>query len=480
MSDFKNSNLVNKLIKLNASEYIELGKWLKSPWCNSNKKLYEIHQSLRKHYPNFDSSSFSKEWLFGKLYPNKKYNPTWIRNLIGELSKQIDSFLIHQYLKTNQNMQKFMLREQFLSRNNMLEFNEVSNQIIDSLETKSIKSWLDFLQLTLLYEGQYFQPNSSMKIQSGQDILSKAENYLDSFYAIGKYRLLNEYAERKKILMETNHLEKKTRLMKLMAIHVDLPIIKYYQLRLKTKHKSPLEKYLSLKEFFVKNGMLLPIKEQKVFLLSLINDASKLKVSGYKEGLPEMFEIYQIGLQTKLLIHQGQITDRSYTNIITISNLLSKTDYSKEFIGNYTCFLPEKIQNDAYTWGQAHTYYYEEKLKKARNLLAQYSFHNATFSIQGKLLLFQIYFDLSKNDDSFQQPFIDFSYAAEKFFRRNKVLSKERKQAYLNLFQYVRKINNLLLRSAFNEQLKKEWISRIEADENLHGRKWLKNKIIEI
>ena len=117
-------------------------------------------------------------------------------------------------------------------------------------------------------------------------------------------------------------------------------------------------------------------------MLSLINDAARLRIQGHSELLNDIFELYCLGLDSEILLHHGQLTSRTYTNIVTVGNLLNKTKFINRFIETHTPLLPKSIQNDAATWAKAHTIYNTGQFESCVELLIAYQFSHHLFSIQ--------------------------------------------------------------------------------------------------
>ena len=207
--------MINKTFQilqlLQQEELKELARWLRSPWCNSQKKLADLFTVLQKYYPDFDSPKLSKEALFKKLYPQKTYDVKWMRNLLSALTIEVERFLQHQALERNSYLQQQLLLQTFQERHQTQWFQKRSHQLIESLKQKEGKDSSDFFLLSQLYEQVHRHPALLQRQLAGPNALQQADTFLDQCYALSKYRFLSELSERNKIVEEQNKLETKNR-----------------------------------------------------------------------------------------------------------------------------------------------------------------------------------------------------------------------------------------------------------------------------
>lgn len=87
------SNLIKILLKLNSSEFKSFGKFVNSPYFNTNKKLSEFYEELKKYYPAFDDLNLTKENIFRKLYGQDKVVMGTMYFLISEMEALLEKFL---------------------------------------------------------------------------------------------------------------------------------------------------------------------------------------------------------------------------------------------------------------------------------------------------------------------------------------------------------------------------------------------------
>jgi len=196
--------------------------------------------------------------------------------------------------------------------------------------------------------------------------------------------------------------------------------------------------------------------------------------------LNDIFELYQLGLEQKILIHNGQLTDRTYTNIVTVGNLLNNTEFINHFIKNYTALLPKNIQRDAETWANAHTIYNNGQYQSCVDLLISHQFSHHLFSIQTRVLLLQAYFDLNKSDSSYYEYLIHYCTSFNKFIRRDKVISAERKKSYLHLIKYAKNLATAVYKKETSPKYLQDLRTKLDSEKNIQGKSWLLKSMTQL
>lgn len=477
MHQFAKSKMVSTMSGLSHDEYRLLGRWLKSPFFNSNKFLIRFHEVLKKYHPEYDHPKCSKEHLFKKIYPSESYRAKLILTLMSDLTKHAEEFLVHQQLKKDPEIREQLLKNSYLQRNQVERYEKRAYNRIKKLEAKEVLERKELLELEQLYEELYFRSNESIKQQPKQDVLKQSNHYLDRYYTLGKYRLLNEMVEREKIMKGDQIFQIDKTALKQLRINLQEPVLDLYFSKIEITPPVKEADYYAIKKQFLESFHLLELKDQKILFFGLINIASRLLIQEKFEIRNEIFDFYKLGLEQNWLIHNNQMNQRTFNNIVSTSNYSGNTSYTKDFIIKYIPFLEPSAQMDAKVWGLAHVYYYEGNYEAAVDQLKSHKFTNYLFNFRVRTLLMKAYFDLCQKDYSFFDFFNYYNLAFEKFLRRDKIFSKKRIDANLNLLKYTKKIisNNLekKLESTYLEKLKIE----IEQDTNLTGKEWLLERI---
>ena len=79
---------------LSEPELKEFSLFLESPYFNSNKSLIKLFNEIRKALLAGSAAKLTEELLYGKIFKGKKFNYGIMKNLMSELFKQAEKFLV--------------------------------------------------------------------------------------------------------------------------------------------------------------------------------------------------------------------------------------------------------------------------------------------------------------------------------------------------------------------------------------------------
>lgn len=477
MSSLFTSKFISTIKTLSKTELKAFDNWLKSPWCNSNKNLIQLLDKLKKYYPTFNNSKLTKEKLFKQVLPNGKYSDRRINNLLSEGYLAAEQFLIFNNLRSNQNLQKDLLSQEFQNRHLEDWFFRDINKEIKRLEDKPAKSWEDHFSLFQFHRRIYHHPNQHPRMQAGSKTIIRMKEELDLLYLLEKATIINEMIFRNRMLKNENH-EVSFEVAKWQTASRGLEhlSIEIYFHRFEYTHENMLEKYNKIRDIFLERYKELPPKEQKVHLISLLNDTillAKAKKISIAEGLP----LYKLGLSTGILLHQDILPQSMYCTIVAAGNLIKDFEFSEMVIEKYSKKLKKNYQEDAYWWGKAHTAYRQDKLEQSLDLSLAHPFATPQFQLMMKVLTTQIYFDLHLKNDSYQSYLFNYFDAFEKSILRNKTRSETSKKGYLRFIQICRALAKYHIDVNFDLKKVKNLLIN---ESNIQAPKWLAQKIEEV
>ncbi len=477
MNSLFSSKFVRIIKTLSPEEWKSFELWLKSPWANSNKNLVRLLDKLEKYYPAFNDSKATKEKLFKQILPNGKFSLRRMNNLLSEGYLAAERFLIFQNLSQHQNLQKALLTKELQKR--YLDewfFKDIEGEI-GRLEEMPIKEWEDHLQLFQLHRRLYHHPNQSSRMLAGSATIVRMGEELDLLYLLERAAIINEKIFRNRILKNEDHeVEKELELWLAVSQGIENTAIDFYRRRFAYEDDKMLDQYLELRDLFFAHFEELNEKEQKIHLLSLLNDSSYL-IKSTKLEITESLPLYKLGLDTGIILHQGQLTLNTYITIVSASNTNKDFSFTKHFIESYTSHLKKEFQSDAVSWAKGHQAYWQKNLADSLNILLDKDFKLPYFQRIARLLLTQVYFDLHLKDNSYQFYLLNFFDAFEKWLLRDKHRATFNKKPYLRFIQVCRK----LAKAYGGVNFTPEQIAHLlENEDNIQASNWLKKKIEEI
>ncbi|MEM9920205.1 MAG: hypothetical protein AAF990_19060, partial [Bacteroidota bacterium] len=394
MNKLFSTKFVRMLQSWQPEELKAFDRWLRSPWCNTNKNLVQLFEQLRKYYPGFSGKRLDKEKLFKLILPNGKFSDRRMNNLLSEAYLAAEKFLAFQNLEQNQQLKERLLLQELQRRHLDEWFFKEAQKNIQQLEEKPIKQWEEDLALYQMNRQIYHHPHQVLRLQPGAPTIVKMDQQIDLVYLLEKATIINEMLFRNRILKNEQH-EVAEALSRWQAASKDLshPAIDLYKMRFDYVAEEKLEQYQALRQHFLESYEQLNQKEQKTHLISLINDSMRLIKSGELD-VTDCLPLYQLGLNLGILMHQGKLSRNTFTLIVSASNTKGSFDYTQKFIEHYVGHLDESIQTDCAQWAKAHTAYWQKDLEASLDLLQRYRFKIPYLQLISRVLHTQVYFDL--------------------------------------------------------------------------------------
>ncbi|MCB0629052.1 MAG: hypothetical protein R2824_19755 [Saprospiraceae bacterium] len=455
-------------------------RWLNSPWCNTNKKCVELFRILLRYYPDFTTDGVDVQKLYRKLYPDKAYRHKSMLNLLSNLSLEVENFLVHQELKQADRLRSDLLRTVYRKKGKIGKEAKSLREEIDQLAAKDQQTEAEHLHLAQLYERLNRQEVTRLLGQLKISQLQQGQYHLDQYYVQRKLRILAEqHAWTQVVKGEQLDLHNE-----LVSLKVLIPVISspagqwYYRYLSRYSSEANLDFFLECQNRFEEVFPLLEQKDRTIILMLLINETARLKLASVPGVLELSLSLYQFGLRENILLYQGEMTPRTFANIVSTANGLQQYEYTKTFIMTYSGTLEESIQRDARLWAVALTAYLEgttELIKLAAELSErQGSVNTTTFSLRISVLLTQLRFDAYWQDEEvLDDAFWKQNDAFAKRLGRRKDYSPKHIQALKRFNDYTRKLAELLPFTTGNRERFKALSASLEQEKSIHAKGWL-------
>ncbi|MBL7802341.1 MAG: hypothetical protein JNL02_01300 [Saprospiraceae bacterium] len=209
----------------------------------------------------------------------------------------------------------------------------------------------------------------------------------------------------------------------------------------------------------------LPAEERRIFLLLAINYCIRRLNTGEPRYIQEAFDLYQVGLETGILLENEHISRFAFKNIAALGLRLERYDWVQGFIDRYGAFLEEKHREANRRYNQARLHFARKEYERAMPLLAQVDESDLMLNLDSRVMLLKMYYETGEWDA------LDALIASFKIFLLRKKKSLGYHQAhYLNILRFVQKLTRLrhndrravaALRSAIQQQtalIEKDWL----------------------
>lgn len=88
------SSLLEIIQTFTTKELSQFKDFVNSPYFNKNENVIKLFEEIRKHAPEFTSAKLEKDKVWKKIFPGKEYNYGIMKNLIFDLNKLCEQFIV--------------------------------------------------------------------------------------------------------------------------------------------------------------------------------------------------------------------------------------------------------------------------------------------------------------------------------------------------------------------------------------------------
>jgi hypothetical protein len=223
--------------------------------------------------------------------------------------------------------------------------------------------------------------------------------------------------------------------------------------------------FQELRNILEQNWQQFPVEEMRGLYLMAINFCIKKLNRGEVVYGREVWGIYKIGLQNRLLFENNQLSPYTYKNTMMAAMKAGEMDWVATFLDEYKPFLPPQDREMIYKYNKALYFFRKKDYTSAMTLLQTAHLREVLFNLDARRLLARIYFEL--NETAALDSLIE---SSKIYLHRQKGIGYHR-EMYLNFF----KILEILLKT----EPKKTKLLRgmIEETKYLAEREWLLEKL---
>lgn len=477
------SKLIKLLKTLNKDEFRHLGKFLKSPYFNTNEDVIRLYEYLRdnNHYPRFDSTVLNKEYVDKKLFRKDKENYTYIakriRDCMAALSILVQEFMLVEEARNEVDLSKDLLLLKSLSRRNIHAiFEAKTHETIGKLANTNFRDIHYFQTMFELRNNYFFHPDTEKLKRSSEQINEVMEN-LDAFYILTKLKLSCEIRSRQNIVAELYEIDLLKEVIEIARHNYqeESKLFPIYSalLELFTNGYNELI-YNNVKAFYFDALIDLPKEEQKIILQYLINityNTTDIQKNN------KLLQLYKEGIKNRILILNERITPESYSNIVILGSKLGEFDWTYQFMADYEKYLDESIRHDTKLLSMAYWYFNQSEYDKTLSLVEEQEVPGKLFLLRTRALVLRAYFEKFLQDESFYGLLLSNAESFRKQLDRDNLISDQKRMAYKNFIKYTSSLAKLIWskKATFDKRLEK-LKSALEQEASLNARAWLLEK----
>ncbi|MBK9272625.1 MAG: hypothetical protein IPM48_13640 [Saprospiraceae bacterium] len=471
------SKIYHFVSSLSSVQLNRLSRYLESPYFNRNEKLLTIYYRIEQHLKQNVKSKLDKKEIWNQIYPNVPFRDEKFRKHCSELLDLGEAFLAQQvYDEVGLYQANFLLQAVHRLQIERL-YNSSQSKAEILLKHQSDRNpayyYYRYEIEKNLYKLNNLEASRANKTSLGKINLDQIVNNLDYFYIAEKLKhYCNLLTWNLVFAMDTKLLfiEEIISIARNEEFKEIPPIAVYLKIYETFVYPDDIRYYHELESLIDKHLKNFPKDEAKEIIEAAINYNIRNSNKGI-EFQKQLFEIYKKALDEELLIVNDELSPWTFKNIITVSLRLKEISWTEGFIKDFADKLNPSFRENSVLFNTALIHYHKKEYGKVIPLLQKVAYEEIFYGLDSKAILISTYFEL--DEDYALSSLLD---SFKNFLTRNKDVSIEKKNAYLNLVKYTKKILEGELLS--NDQLIK--IKNNILSERIVGKDWLLEKIDEL
>lgn len=471
--------LISLLQTFSKQDLNQFRKFIHSPYYNENQELIQLFQlindQLNNSFSKLANISLEKRIIWKKIFGKINYQDTKMRRLSSDLNKLAEQFLILKKLEKEPLKKQIILLQTTNAPPLAKHFTNTLNL------TQKAQKKLGFQNASFHYNAYLIEKEQHINAERTEvktyrmKHLEQADYHLDCYYMIQK---LKHYCD---VLGYANFRE--------IHAHIQLPpsfleyiyqsdyikdvgVYTYYLIAQMFLYPENESYFQQLKKTLKNKGNLFPKTELNTLYIHLKNYCIHKKINiGQSSFFLELFDIFKTLLEQEIIIENGIILPQPYKNIITVGLHVQAFEWVENFIQTYTQKLPPENQENALNYNLAKVYFHQKQYEKVIDQLREVEYKSLIYALGGKLMLLKTYYEL-KEDRALESLIDSFRI----YLRRNKLISKDVQQQYLNVLRFVKKMANV---APYDKEAIEKIRLQIDNCKALADKKWIVEKINE-
>ncbi len=402
-----NAKVFDVLKTFSKEDFSKFGELVNSDYFNKSVMLRKLYSAILESATRLDDEKLTREYLFEKLYPGKKYREGTIVNLLSGLYKLSEEFIAAEIFGSEEfTKQRYVIRafgkrglEKFLHRN----YSELMNELnISKIQDDAFF----YNQYELVQDYISYGNSEGPFIETGI-----IQNWHDKFIDYTVIKLLEGYVfmlNHKKYGYEHHFnmtfIEPLIRYIKENSFSHAPAILIYFNVMMLLKEDDE-QYYWKLKELVQEYPEIMKNSDRWTAYLCMVNFCQSMydtlnNREKYSKEIHELYraiidkEIYKVETWYPYLHH------RLYTNVVQNGLHQGELEWTENFINKYKDELAEEYKTSTFNLCYALFYFSSRDLDKTLACLSKVHSEDPFYYLQIKALTLQVYYELKLYDNA--------------------------------------------------------------------------------
>lgn len=399
----ENSKIIEALKSLDKKEFRRFGDFVSSPFFNKNENVTNLYTTLSEFYPEFESGKLSLENLFKAVFPKQKYDYYKINNIVSDLYKLAEKFLIQINIENESSSGKLKtalineLRNKELYRLYEQKFNQYIKELDkDTYRDDNYYHTKYELYNDYLYFAVIKKPNTQLNL-----VQTSFDNLLNSsIIALMKYFILMMHENNQthveynmKFYDEVLSYAKKVDESSGQSMH----LIATTLLLVSSKDPQYYIKLRGLKEKYLKQIKFDDLQDIYIHLCGFC--AYMVNYKQEESYNWEMFALYKDVLDYKLMTKENFLYP-NFMNFVKLACRVREYDFAEWFIGEYKSSVIKEEKENVLSFCYATIANSRGDHKEALRLFTLSNFQNFLFKVQVRINILALHYKLKQYEEA--------------------------------------------------------------------------------
>jgi len=461
----ENSKLLQLFSAFDAPMLRGFRDFIASPYFNKDQELMNLYDYLKAQSAKaFPKEKIARRAVHAHLFPEKEYNEMQLNRLMSRFLQAAERFVSIWRFEQQGVLSECMALEYYVEAHLDKLYPFAYEKVKTKLSQQSLRNGTFYYQQFLLSDiaERHF---SKQNLRRYDPHLQDASDHLDTWFLSQKLYYLCAMLDRQKIL-STPYRQTFLEALKAHLAQHDYqnvpPVAAYSRLLMVLTEGDDGAHFQLLKALVHDSDQHFSKTEVKDLYYFAINFCINKFRQGGKEYAEDLVELYDRGLQKGLLLEDGLISPWTYKNMVKLGLGLRRFDWVERFITDYSFQLPADQREDAFHFNLADLFYHKKDYRSALSHLNQVEFTDIHYSLGAKTMLIKIYYETQETE-----AFLSLLSSFNIYLRRNKLVSREIKAAYLNFTSILQQI------SVAGKERQQAIAEKIKRAPQLTARTWL-------
>lgn len=424
---------------MNEQELRRFRKFVASPYFNERKELLSMLHFLLGMWPGFASIELDKAACFEAVFPGQPYDDKQFRYLSSNLYQLAEQFWVaeRQGLETLRN--ETLLMDCLSQRNLEKEYRQTRRRMerhIKKKEAHNSEYFLQQLQWAEVEESHF----ERQRIRQYDESIQRVADNLDRYYHLRRLQFSCGMLDRQTIIKGDYELNISSHWLAHLQ-HQQFfgePVIElYFTIFQALLDEEDTTHFGRLQGMLAHHAANIAKENLKDIYLFAINYCARKIRQGKENYIGQALQLYLDGIESEILIDNGHLSPWAFTNVVKLALRLRRYQWIEHFIQRYAPALPDAFRENALHYNLAELYYYTRRFDLAQEHLNQVAFSDMNYYLGARVMLAKIYYETEATE-----PLLSLLAAFTIFLKRNKLISTDLKQTFLNfcdiLFQIIK------------------------------------------